>query len=162
MHTLSSNIIFCETIQKYSTLDFSLPFSRFWPNICATRTALLTSVSLCPLFPCHSYLVPHAVLAASYSGSCPKTGKHLVGQNGTNLVAQPPPTVLRTPLKIPGETQMTPRLINSENLLFSGLIILDTTVGGIPSSMHSVPHSISPTLVLIMHVRLSPEDLRHT
>ena len=58
----------------------------FWPPFVFASCSHVIPV------PCFLNLPP------CYSGSCPKTGKHLLGQNGTNLVAQPPPTVFRTPL----------------------------------------------------------------
>ena len=75
-----------------------LPFYKIPSTTCATRPGLPASMNFCLWFPYHLYPLSRSSHATSYSESSPNPGKHLLGQDVTNLAVLPPPTVFREPL----------------------------------------------------------------
>ena len=99
MHTLRSRkLIFEGSSANLECFDLPLPFYKVPSTTCATRRGLPASMYFCLWFPYHLYPLSRSSHAISYSESSPNPGKHLLGQDVTNLAVLPPPTVFREPL----------------------------------------------------------------
>ena len=117
MHTLRSRKLSFEgSSANIECFDLPLPFYKVPSTACATRPGLPASMYFCLWFPYHLYHLSRSSLAISYSESSPKPGKHLLGQDVTNLAVLPPPTVFREPLiNVPTQIPRTKKIKNKEN-----------------------------------------------